>query len=842
MKKKLLFLLLAVVLCVTTGCTCNVADGNVYYGCYGALLPCYNNYYNIGSPTGHWNTLYVNNIVGWTPPAGAGTGNVTAIPGGSTGYVPYFSSSTNLVNSGCFWDVVGSKLGINDITPSTALDVTGAIHATGDISNDSDINSGNDLNCINDLDVGDNIIVHGNVGSNLTATANSTYDLGSATILWEDIYVENLHAGTVGGLSPIKIISNMDMNSYQIKNIGDPTDAYDVVSKNYGDTHYLGSGSGDMTKAIYDTDYDNRVDIAEGINDGTYSSTAQQISNTVSLAHSNANDPTTDQKAALAGTNGSPSITNKYVTDTDTRNTDARIPTTHTHSESDVTSLTTDLGNRELTANKGAINGYAGLDASQKISTANLGTGTANATTYLRGDQTWTVISSSSGDMTKAVYDIDTDNIVDKAENVDDGIGNSSNATQVKSAVTNSHTHSNITVLNNIEESLTTTLKSSYDWLVTNITSAWKTSIDNHTTNMTNPHSTTATQVGLGNVPNTDATNATNISSGILDGDRLPAMSTTKKGSVPATGTPSGKYLKDDSTWEIPTAGAHDLGGTSHNADTLANLNAKISDADVVALAGQIGGTAASPDIRGLRESGGQLLAMGAVTDGQYLLRSGTTITSSSPGGGSSPSWYGYIYGAYGSCDPGDMLRMMQKDVNVAATPTAITATVARCSFFRPPANITVDRIRFYGVGATTGIYRVALYSYNIGASTGTQLVEVNDFNTAANAWGVAGSNLNISLTAGTLYFIAVSVDTTGTTPGIACWGDTTAATTGTIQTAPQSLPGNLDADVGYINGYNFQFTIVGGDLPATTGTLAAQTAIWTGGIPAFFLDANDAL
>jgi len=39
------------------------------------------------------------------------------------------------------------------------------------------------------------------------------------------------------------------------------------------------------------------------------------------------------------------------------------------------------------------------------------------------------------------------------------------------------------------------------------------------------------------------------ISSGTVDGDRLPAISTTKQGSVPATGTPAGKYLRDDGGW-----------------------------------------------------------------------------------------------------------------------------------------------------------------------------------------------------------------------------------------------------------------------------------------------------
>lgn len=45
------------------------------------------------------------------------------------------------------------------------------------------------------------------------------------------------------------------------------------------------------------------------------------------------------------------------------------------------------------------------------------------------------------------------------------------------------------------------------------------------------------------------------INSGTLDGDRLPALSETKKGAAPATGTPSGKFLKDDGTWATPADG-----------------------------------------------------------------------------------------------------------------------------------------------------------------------------------------------------------------------------------------------------------------------------------------------
>jgi len=74
-----------------------------------------------------------------------------------------------------------------------------------------------------------------------------------------------------------------------------------------------------------------------------------------SARHSNTNDPTTGQKNALAGTSGTPGDTNKFVTNSDSRNSDSRTPTTHSHPESDVTNLTTDLGNK-VTAN-GAITG-----------------------------------------------------------------------------------------------------------------------------------------------------------------------------------------------------------------------------------------------------------------------------------------------------------------------------------------------------------------------------------------------------------------------------------------------------------------------------------------------------
>lgn len=48
--------------------------------------------------------------------------------------------------------------------------------------------------------------------------------------------------------------------------------------------------------------------------------------------------PSQDENDALQGTSGSPSGSNRYLTDSDPRNTNARTPTAHVHAASDVTS------------------------------------------------------------------------------------------------------------------------------------------------------------------------------------------------------------------------------------------------------------------------------------------------------------------------------------------------------------------------------------------------------------------------------------------------------------------------------------------------------------------------
>jgi len=59
--------------------------------------------------------------------------------------------------------------------------------------------------------------------------------------------------------------------------------------------------------------------------------------------------PSSGEKAALAGTAGSPGAGNKYVTDSDARLSNARTPTAHTHTQSDIDGLATALAGKANT-------------------------------------------------------------------------------------------------------------------------------------------------------------------------------------------------------------------------------------------------------------------------------------------------------------------------------------------------------------------------------------------------------------------------------------------------------------------------------------------------------------
>lgn len=74
--------------------------------------------------------------------------------------------------------------------------------------------------------------------------------------------------------------------------------------------------------------------------------------------HSNANDPTAGEKAALSGTAGAPSSSNKFVTDLDGRMTNARVPVAHnllSNEHGDTTAGNVQRGDLIVGMNQGVI-------------------------------------------------------------------------------------------------------------------------------------------------------------------------------------------------------------------------------------------------------------------------------------------------------------------------------------------------------------------------------------------------------------------------------------------------------------------------------------------------------
>lgn len=98
---------------------------------------------------------------------------------------------------------------------------------------------------------------------------------------------------------------------------------------------------------------------------------------------------------------------------------------------------------------------------------------------------------------------------------------------------------------------------------------------------------------------------------------------TSFEGRTGAVVSQTGDYLASEIDNDSGVAGAQ-------VSDGLNTLNTS-----KVALGGQLGGTVASPDVRGLRETGGPtLLTLGAIADGEVLQRSGATIIGATVSGG----------------------------------------------------------------------------------------------------------------------------------------------------------------------------------------------------------------
>lgn len=280
-------------------------------------------------------------------------------------------------------------------------------------------------------------------------------------------------------------------------------------------------------------------------------------------------------------------------------------------------------------------------------------------------------------------------------------------------------------------------------------------------------------QTTLDGKANTSHTHsASDITSGTLDGDRLPGLSATKRGGVPATGTPSGLFLKDDGTWATPATGGVTDGdkgditvsgsGATWTVDNDAITYAKMQNVSAASrLLGR--GDSGSGDVQ-------------EITLGTGLTMTGTTLSASGGGGGAVQLYNSTTatgpnntttktaiasYALPTNLAAGDVLEMkvvgywknntggstrtMTIAIELGAT-TVFTASVTA-------ANQTTDRIfeiRMLLFVVSTTSQKISLISFTGGAAPGASAV-MNTANTALpwnhNGYGTAAENITTAKT-----------------------------------------------------------------------------------------------
>jgi hypothetical protein len=212
-----------------------------------------------------------------------------------------------------------------------------------------------------------------------------------------------------------------------------------------------------------------------------------------------------------------------------------------------------------------------------------------------------------------------------------------------------------------------------------------------------------------------------------------------------------------------------------------------------------------------------------------YLYYTGSAFAFQTPAGGSNPSWYGKFYGARGDCDPVTQAYHENMLAVAGPTPTGITASLARVVMFTPPANITVTNIRVFGVGATTNLYKFAIYPVGAGSA---KTWDSGTVTTAANTWLDITTGTPFTLTAGVKYWWCVTVVSTGTTAGFR----SEAAPLGTNFYGANAAPlGGTSLGLPIYA----QFAVSTGVFPATLPAVAAAaySGGTTGSVPFGYLD-----
>jgi len=121
----------------------------------------------------------------------------------------------------------------------------------------------------------------------------------------------------------------------------------------------------------------------------------------------------------------------------------------------------------------------------------------------------------------------------------------------------------------------------------------------------------------------------------------------------------------------------------------LSGVDAAAAQKGHIQLAGQLGGTAALPDVRGLRETvGPTLLTMGAVADGEFLQRSGANVVGAAGGGAPANASYVTENAEAGLADE----RVLGTTVITTTTEALRQAAASAGRLFLPSDGFYVER------------------------------------------------------------------------------------------------------------------------------------------------------
>lgn len=279
-------------------------------------------------------------------------------------------------------------------------------------------------------------------------------------------------------------------------------------------TNTVNGRSGDVTLAKSDvglSNVDNTSDANKPVSDATATALGNKVDK-VAGKELSSNDYTTTEKDKLAGLSNYVKPASEPISYIDglTLALAAKLET------SDISGLQTDISNIMSLLTSDDLS----LDTLQEIVdfiTLNKATLDNLAISNIAGLQTALDLKAAASHNHVNTYEPKNANIQSHISSVANphgvtkaqvGLENVPNL-DTTAAINNAHTHSNKSVLDSIQEALTTVLKNGYDSAVTWV-STNGTNILNHVSSSSNPHGVTKSQVGLGNVPNLDTTDAVN--------------------------------------------------------------------------------------------------------------------------------------------------------------------------------------------------------------------------------------------------------------------------------------------------------------------------------------------